>query len=187
MQANDLRKGTVIFYQGELYVCLDFHRGSPGNKRAFVQASFKGLTSGRTLQNKFASDEEFERATLDPRPCQYLYHDGEGYHFMDMVTYNSFALSDEMIGDNKFYLKESMELKIQFYDGNPVFPEFPKVMNLKVTEAPPGIRGDSVSNTLKPAVCETGLRVQVPLFINEGDEIRVNTETGEYSGRAEKS
>ena len=184
MQANDLRKGTVVFYQGDLYVCLDYRRGSPGNKRAFVQATFKGLKNGRTLQNKFASDEEFERAALDPKPCQYLYHDGEGYHFMDMESYNSFTLSDEMIGDNKYFLKETMEIKIQFYEGNPVLPEFPKVITLKVTEAPPGIRGDSVSNTLKSAVCETGLKVQVPLFIKEGDEVRVNTETGEYAGRA---
>jgi elongation factor P len=183
MEANDLRKGTVVLYQGELYVCLDFHRGSPGNKRAFVQASFKGLRNGRTFSNKFASDEEFERAALEPRPCQYLYKDGEGYHFMDMETYNSFQLSEEMLGDNRFYLKEQMEIKIQFFDGNPVLPEFPKAVTLKVTDAPPGIRGDSVSNTLKSAVCETGLKVQVPLFIQPGDEIRINTETGEYTGR----
>ena len=183
MQANDLRKGTIIFYQGDLYICLDYHRGSPGNKRAFVQATFKGLRNGRTIQNKFASDEEFERANLDPRQCQYLYHDAEGFHFMDMESYHSFSISDEMIGANKYYLRESMEIKIQFFEGNPVLPEFPKAVILKVTEAPPGIRGDSVSNTLKSAVCETGLRVQVPLFIKEGDMIRINTESGEYTGR----
>ena len=184
MEANDLRKGTVILYQGELYVCLDYHRGSPGNKRAFVQASFKGLTNGRTFQNKFASDQEFERATLDPRTCQYLYKDGEGYHFMDLGNYNSFALNDEMIGDTKYYLKENMEIIIQFYDSNPVVPQIPKVVVLKITEAPPWIKGDSVSNNMKPAVTETGLKVQVPIFIDEGTEVRVNTETGEYAGRA---
>lgn len=184
MEANDLRRGTVVRYQGELYVCLDFHRGSPGNKRAFVQASFKGLKNGRTFSNKFASDEEFERAILDVKPCQYLYHDGEGYHFMDMESYNSFTLNDEMIGDNKYFLKETMEIKINFYEGNPVLPEFPKSIVLKVTDAPPGIKGDSVSNTMKTAVCETGLKLQVPLFIKEGDEIKVNTETLEYGGRA---
>jgi elongation factor P len=183
MEANDLRKGTIIFYQGELYVCLDFHRGSPGNKRAFVQASFKGLTNGRTFQNKFASDEEFERAALDPKQCQYLYHDAEGFHFMDMESFHTFSISDEMIGDNKYYLREQMEIKIQFYEGNPVLPEFPKAIVLKVTDAPPGIRGDSVSNTMKTATCETGLKVQVPLFIKEGDMIRINTESGEYTGR----
>ena len=184
MEANDLRKGTIILYQGELYVCMDFHRGSPGNKRAFVQASFKGLNNGRSFQNKFASDEECQRANLDPKPCQYLYHDAEGFHLMHMQSYHTFAISDEMIGDNKHYLKEEMEIKIQFFEGNPVLPEIPKAVILKVTDAPPGIRGDSVSNTLKTAVCETGLKVQVPLFIKDGDMIRINTETGEYTGRA---
>ncbi len=183
MQANDLRKGTTVLYNKELYVVTDFHRGSPGNKRAFVQATLKGLTNGRSIQNKFASDEEFERAILEPHPCQYLYADGEGYHFMNMEDYQSFALSEDMIGDAKYYLKESMEIKIQFHEGKPVLPELPKVVTLKVTDSPPGIRGDSVSNNLKPAVCETGLKLQVPMFITEGNEIRVNTETGEYMGR----
>lgn len=183
MQANDLRKGTTVLFNKELYVVTDFHRGSPGNKRAFVQATLRGLTNGKTIQNKFASDEEFERAPLDPKPCQYLYHDGEGFHFMDMVTYNNFTLSDQMVGDAKYYLKEEMEIKINFYNDQPALPEFPKVVILKVIEAPPGIRGDSVSNTLKSAVCETGLKIQVPLFIKEGDRVRVNTETGEYGGR----
>ena len=184
MEANDLRKGSIILYQGELYVCLDFHRGSPGNKRAFVQASFKGLTNGRSFQNKFASDEECERAALEPKQCQYLYHDGEGYHFMDMETFNSFTLSEAALGDNKYYLKEQMEIKINFFQEQPALPEFPKVITLKVTEAPPWIKGDSVSNNMKPVVCETGLKVQAPIFISQGEEIRVNTETGEYAGRA---
>lgn len=184
MQANDLRKGTTVFYQGDLYVCLDYHRGSPGNKRAFVQATLKGLTNGRTLQNKFASDEEFERAALEPKACQYQYHDGEGYHFMEMVTYDSFTISEEMIGDGKYYLKEGMEIKIQFYNDKPVLPEFPKTVVLKITESPPWVKGDSVSNNTKPAVCESGLKIHVPIFISEGEEIVVNTETGEYKGRA---
>lgn len=183
MEANDLRKGTVVLYQGELYVCLDYHRGSPGNKRAFVQASFKGLTNGRTFSNKFASDEEFTRAPLESKQCQYQYHDAEGYHFMDMETYDSFTLSEAMLGDKKYYLKEQTEIKFQFFEGKPVLPEIPKAVTLVVTEAPPGIRGDSVSNTMKSAVCETGLRIQVPLFIAPGDVVRINTETGEYTGR----
>ena len=184
MQANDLRKGTTVLYNNELYVVTDFHRGSPGNKRAFVQATLRGLSNGKTIQNKFASDEEFERAQLDPKTCQYLYHDSEGYHFMDMESYNNFSISEQMIGDGKYYLKEQMEIKINFFQEQPAIPEFPKSIILKVTEAPPGIRGDSVSNTLKSAVCETGLKVQVPLFIKDGDMIKINTETGEYGGRA---
>ena len=183
MQANDLRKGTTIFYNNELYVVTDFHRGSPGNKRAFVQATFRGLTNGRTIQNKFASDEEFERAALDPRNCQYLYHDGEGYHFMDMENYNNFTLTEVMLGDSKYYLKEQMEIKIHFFNDLPAMPELPKTVVLKVTDSPPWVKGDSVSNNTKPAVCETGLKIQVPIFIGEGEEIKVNTETGEYIGR----
>lgn len=184
MQANDLRKGTTVLYKGELYVVTEYYRGSPGNKRAFVQATLRGLTNGKTIQNKFASDEEFERATFDPHPCQYLYKDAEGFHFMNMEDYQSFVLSEQMIGDSKYYLKEETEIKIDFYEGNPVFPQIPKVVTLKVTESPPWVKGDSVSNNLKPAVCETGLKVQVPIFINEGELIKVNTETGEYQGRA---
>ena len=184
MQANDLRKGTTVLYNRELYIVTDYHRGSPGNKRAFVQATLKGLSNGKTIQNKFASDDEFERAVFDPHPCQYLYADGEGYHFMNMEDYNSFVLSQDMIGDAKYYLKESMEIKIQFYQGKPVLPELPKVVTLKVTDSPPWVKGDSVSNNMKPAVCETGLKIHVPIFIDEGTEIKVNTETGEYTGRA---
>ena len=184
MQANDLRKGTTVLYNKELYICTDYHRGSPGNKRAFVQATLKGLTNGKTVQNKFASDEEFERAVFEPHQCQYLYKDDEGFHFMNMEDYNSFAISAELMGDLKYYLKENMEIKIDFYEGNPVLPQIPKGVILKVTDSPPGIKGDSVSNNLKPAVCETGLKLQVPMFIKEGDLIKVNTETGEYQGRA---
>ena len=184
MEANDLRKGTTVLYNNELYVVADFHRGSPGNKRAFVQATLRGLTNGKTIQNKFASDQEFERAVLDPRPCQYLYHDAEGHHFMDMENFHTFALNEDVTGDAKHYLKENMEIQIDFFGGNPVLPELPKVVVLKVTESPPWVKVDSVSNNMKPAVCETGLKIQVPIFIDEGTEIRVNTETGEYLGRA---
>ena len=184
MQANDLRKGTTIIYQSELYVVADFRHYTPGNKRGFVQATLKNLKNGKMIQNKFASDDSVDRAVLDPRPCQYLYHDDQGFHFMDLENYNNFPISNEVMGDLRFYLKENMELKIDFFDGKPVLPEVPKVVILKVTESPHWIKGDSVSNNMKPAVCETGLKIQVPIFIEEGTEIRVNTETGEYGGRA---
>ena len=103
---------------------------------------------------------------------------------MDMENYHSFALNEDILGDKRYYLKESMEIKIDFYEEKPIFPELPGIVVLKVTDAPPGVRGDSVSNTTKIAVCETGLKLNVPLFVSEGDEIKVNTETGEYVGRA---
>ena len=184
MTANDLRKGTTILFRNELYVVIDFRHYTPGNKRGFVQASIKSLTSGKIIQNRFSATEEVERAVLDPKQCQYLYHDDQGFHFMDMDDFHTFSLSDDVIGDNKFYLKENAEIKIDFYQGRPVLPEIPKSIVLKVTESPPWVKGDSVSNNLKPVVCETGLKVQVPIFIDEGTDIKINTESGEYQGRA---
>lgn len=184
MQANDIRKGTTLVFDQELYMVTDFRHYTPGNKRGFVQATMKNLKNGKILQNKFSSDDTVERAVLDPRPCQFLYQDAEGFHFMDMENYNSFALSEELVGDVKYYLKENMEIKIDFHEGKPVLPDRPKVVILKVTDSPPWIKGDSVSNNMKPAVCETGLKLQVPIFIEAGTEIKVNTDTGEYIGRA---
>lgn len=184
MQATEIRKGTTLLHQGELFIVTEFRHYTPGNKRGFVQATMKSLKSGKIIQYKYSSDDSVERAILDPRPCQYLYHDPEGYHFMDMQDYHSFALSEDLIGDAKFYLKDNMEIKIDFYDDKPVTPELPKVVVLKVTESPPWVKGDSVSNNMKPAVCETGLKIQVPIFVDEGTEIKVNTESGEYQGRA---
>lgn len=184
MQATDLRKGTAIFFQNEIYMVIDFRHYTPGNKRGFVQVSLKNLKTGKILQNKFASDDSVDRAVLEAKACQYLYHDDHGFHFMEMENYHSFMLGDDLIGDGKFYLKENTELKILFDGEIPVQPEFPKTVVLKVTESPPWVKGDSVSNNMKPAVCETGLKIQVPIFVQEGTEIIVNTETGEYGGRA---
>ncbi len=184
MKANDIRKGSTIVFQNELYLVTEFRHYTPGNKRGFVQATMKSLKTGKIISNKFSSDDPIDRAILDPRPCQFLYKDHEGYHFMDMETYQNFALSEEMMGDGKFYLKDNMELKIDFHDGKPLVPELPKTVVLKITEAPPWVKGDSVSNNMKPAICETGLKVYVPIFIDEGTDIKVNTDTGEYTGRA---
>jgi len=184
MQATDLRRGTTIIYDNELYVVIDFEHRTPGNLRAFVRVSLKNLKNGRIVQNRFASTDNVERDSLDTKKCQFLYHDDQGFHFMEMDSYESFALQDDMIGDQKYYLVENMEINIDFYEGRPVLPEFPKNVILKVVESPPWVKGDSVSNALKPAVCETGLKVQVPLFIDEGTMIKISTETGAYLGRA---
>ena len=184
MKANDIRRGTTLEYQNDIFVVTDFRHYTPGNKRGFVQATMKSLKSGKVIQNKFSSDDDVERAILDPQTCQFLYKDAQGYHFMDMESYQNFALSEDMIGDSKYYLKENMELKIHFHQGKAVMPELPKTVILKVTEAPPWVKGDSVSNNMKPAVCETGLKIQVPIFIDEGTDIKVNTDSGEYTGRA---
>ncbi len=184
IQARDAKKGAIVIYQNEMQLITEATHRTPGNLRAFYQITLKNLKNGRIIQSRFSPDEALERVSLDPKQCQFLYRDDLGYHFMDMETYHSFPLSEELLGDKKFYLKEGMEIKIDFYEEKPVFPELPGIVELKVTEAPPGVRGDSVSNTVKVAVCETGLKISVPLFIDEGTVVRVNTDTGEYVGRA---
>ena len=184
MQARDAKKGAIVLHQKEMHLVTEATHRTPGNLRAFFQITLKNLKNGRIVQTRFAPDEPLERISLDPKQCQFLYKDDMGYHFMDMEQYHSFMLTEEILGDKKYYLKESMEIKIDFYEDKPIFPELPGIVVLKVTEAPPGVRGDSVSNTVKVAVCETGLKVNVPLFIDEGTLIKVNTETGEYVGRA---
>ncbi|MDD5217609.1 MAG: elongation factor P [Candidatus Omnitrophica bacterium] len=184
MQATDLRKGTTIVFRNDLWVITEFAHRTPGNLRAFVQVTMKNLKNGKLVQERFASTDTVDRAIFDPHPCQYLYHDAEGYHFMQMEDYQSFSMSEQALGDMKYYLKENMEIKIDFFEGRPLMPEIPKVVILKVTESPPWVKGDSVSNNLKPAVCETGLKVMVPIFIDAGTDIKINTETGEYTGRA---
>lgn len=184
MQAKDVKKGSAVIYQNEIHLATEVVHRTPGNLRAFFQITLKNPKTGRIIQSRFSPDEDLPRVVLDPKMCQFLYKDGEGYHFMDMESYHSFTLSESALGDKRFYLKENMEIRIDFHEEKPVFPEIPSMVTLKVTEAPPGIKGDSVSNTTKPAVCETGLKVNVPLFVNEGDEIKINTETGDYAGRA---
>ena len=183
MQANDLRPGAAILLNGQIYLVTDFRHHTPGNKRAFIQTTLKELKSGKIIQQKFSSAESVEEAHLDSKKVQYLYHDQEGYHFMDLEDYHSFTLHDDVIGDKKYYLKENDEAAIDFHDGNPVMVEVPNHVFLKVTESPPWVKGDSVSNNMKPAVCETGLKIQVPIFLKEGEVIKVDTRTGEYLGR----
>jgi elongation factor P len=184
IQATQIRRGMTILFQDEIHVVLDQRHYTPGNKRGFVQATLRNLKSGKILQNKFSSEDRVERAPLEPRAVQYLYRDNLGFHFMDLQDYHTFPFSDEVVGERKYYLKENMELELLFHEGRPVGIQLPKTVILKVTESPPWIKGDSVTSNTKPAVCETGLKIQVPLFVEQGTEIKVNTETGEYIARA---
>lgn len=183
MQANDLRPGTAIELNRELYIVTDFHHHTPGNKRAFIQVTLRSVKTGKIIDQKFSSTEPVTEAQLDSKKTQYLYHDQSGYHFMDLEDYHTFAISDAVIGDKKYYLKENDEVTMEFHEGNPVSVDVPNHIFLKVIDSPPGVKGDSVSNHLKPAVTETGLKVQVPMFIQEGTIIKVDTRTGTYLGR----
>jgi elongation factor P len=183
LQATRLRKGMLIKVEQNLLRILEIHHITPGNKRGHVLAKMRDIRSGRLMDNKFRAEDDVERATLDEHEMQFLYRDGDLFYFMNMETYEQVHLSAEVLGDNALYLLPEAIIKVEFYDVEPVGIELPLTVDLKVTETVPGIKGATASAQIKPATLETGLVVNVPSFINEGDVVRVNTETGEYLGR----
>jgi elongation factor P len=183
IQATRLRKGMLIKYENNLFRILDLHHITPGNKRAHVLCKMRDIRSGRLVDNKFRSEDDVERATLDEHEMQFLYKDGDVFHFMNTESYEQTHLSAEVLGDSALYLLPDALIKVEFYETEPVGIELPLTVDLKVTDTVPGIKGATASAQIKPATMQTGLVVNVPSFINTGDVIRINTETGEYLGR----
>jgi elongation factor P len=183
LQATRLRKGHLIKVENDLFRILELHHLTPGNKRAHIQVRMRNIRTGTLADQKFRAEEDVERATLDEREMQYLYNDGDSFYFMDTATYEQIHISAEALGDSKDYLIPEMTIRVEFYDVEPVGIELPPTVDLVVKETVPGIKGATASAQVKPARLETGLVVQVPPFVNEGDRIRINTETGEYQGR----
>jgi elongation factor P len=184
LQATRLKKGMLINADGNLFRVLDVMHVTPGNLRGFVRVKLRNIRNGTLADQKLRSEDSVERATLDERQMQYLYHEGDEYHFMDTSSYEQVQISSEALGDSVNYLKAEMTIQVEFYGEEPVGIELPQTVDLKVTDTVPGIKGATASAQVKPATLETGLVVQVPPFVNEGDLIRVNTETGEYLSRA---
>ena len=174
----------LIKIDADLYRALDVQHVTPGNLRGFVRVKMRNIRSGVLADNRFRSEDQVERAVLDEREMQYLYQDGDDYYFMDIVTFDQIHISSEALGDSVNYLKPEMTIQVEFYGTEPVGIELPQTVDLKVTDTVPGIKGATASNQIKPATLETGVVVNVPPFINTGDVIRVNTETGEYLSRA---
>ena len=184
LQATRLKKGMLINADGNLFRVLDVMHVTPGNLRGFVRVKMRNIRNGTLADQKLRSEDSVERATLDERQMQYLYHEGEDYHFMDTSSYEQIHISSEALGDSVNYLKPEMTIQVEFYGEEPVGIELPQTVDLKVMDTAPGIKGATASAQVKPATLETGLVVQVPPFVNNGDFIRVNTETGEYLSRA---
>lgn len=184
IQATRLRKGMLIKLGADLFRVLDLQHFTPGNKRGFVQSRLRNVRSATLSDHKFRSEDNVERATLDEREMQYMYSDGDSYYFMDTGTFEQIHISSEALGDSVSYLIPEMLIRVEFYGTEPVGIELPQTVDLEVRDTPPAIKGATASAQLKPATLETGLVVQVPPFINAGDRIRVNTETGEYQSRA---
>ena len=174
----------MLIKQGhDLFRIMDLHHLTPGNKRAHIQARMRNIRTGSLADHKFRAEEDVERAVLDERQMQYLYTDGNHYYFMDTSTYEQIHISAEAMGDSKDYLIADAIIRVEFYDVEPVGIELPQTVDLVVKETVPGIKGATASAQVKPATLETGLVIQVPPFVNEGDRVRVNTETGEYQAR----
>jgi len=184
IQATRLRKGMLIKVDAGLFRILDLHHLTPGNKRAHIQVRMRNIRTMSLADHKFRAEEDVERAVLDEREMQYLYNDGDHFYFMDTATYDQIHISAEALGDSKDYLIPDAVIRVEFYDTEPVGIELPPTVDLVVKETVPGIKGATASAQVKPATLETGLVIQVPPFVNEGDKVRVNTETGEYQSRA---
>ncbi|MEE8359447.1 MAG: elongation factor P [Candidatus Omnitrophota bacterium] len=181
---NDLRNGLVIKINGELYTVIQFQHIKPGKGGAFVRTKLKSLKRGTLIDRTFREVEQIEVAFIEEKKLQYLYHDDGTYNFMDTETYDQFHIDKNIIGDGINYLKENLDISVYTYDGEIISVFLPASVELEVTETEQGIRGDTARSGNKPALVETGLRVSVPLFINTGDIIRIDTRTGKYTGRA---
>ncbi len=184
IDVNDLRKGVTFELDNKLYKVLDYHHQKPGRGNATIRIKAVDLRSGTTLEKTFQSGDRVQDVRLDFHNVQYLYTDGEFFHFMDLETYDQPAIQAAMIGDSAGFLKEGLEAKLTFYQDKPLDIELPLSVDLKVTQADVAVRGDTATGVTKKVTTETGLQVQVPNFINEGDTIRVDTRTGAYVTRA---
>ena len=182
--ANDLRKGQAIKYNGNVAIVLELQHRTPGNLRAFVQAIIRYINTGKSADVRFGSTDKVELVDVNRQTLEFSYKDNTGYHFMDPDTYDTITLNDNLLGEAKEYLVENLKVEVLSVEGRPAQVELPSSVQLKVVEAPEGLRGDTASNVTKPAVLETGKTVNVPLFIQEGETVKIDTRTGAYMGRA---
>ena len=182
--ANDLRRGMAIKYNGNPAIVLEVHHRTPGNLRAFVQAIIRYINTGKSADVRFSSTDKVELVEIERKQLDFSYTDRDEYHFMDPETYETITLQESLIGDAKAYLVENLSVQVLYAEGKPVQVELPASVNLKVVESAEGVRGDTASNVTKPAKLETGKTINVPLFIKEGETIKIDTRTGAYMGRA---
>jgi elongation factor P len=182
--ANDLRRGMAINYNGDIAVVLDSQHRTPGNLRAFVQATLRSIRTGKSSDVRFSSTEKIEVVPMMTKKMDFSYKDGEDYVFSDPETYETVTLSPEIVGDSKNYLVENGGITVTFVDDKAVSIELPSSVVLTVSDAPEGVRGDSANNVQKAVTMETGITIQVPLFIKTGEKLKIDTRTGKYMERA---
>jgi elongation factor P len=184
ISSTQMRPGMVIKFNNELHSVFSVAHRTPGNLRGFVQAKMRNLRSGNMTEHRFSSEDKVEKAQLDQIDMEYLYDDGEYFYFMNTENYEQMHLTKDLLGEATNYLIPQLKVVVEFHEGKPISVELPATVDLTVVETEPGLKGATVSNVTKPAKMETGLVVQVPPFITEGEKIRVNTAEGTYQERA---
>jgi len=184
MKATQIRKGNIVRIDGTLYKIMSMDHVTPGKGRAHIQTKMRSLREGTQTEKRFRSDEDIEKVMIETKEMQYLYNDGNGYHFMDTTTYDQVQLSADTLGNAVQYLIPDSTLNLEWFEGDAIGVDLPPMVELKVIETPPGVKDATASAQRKPAKMETGLVVQVPAFINEGEVIRINTTDASYSERA---
>lgn len=186
MKANDLKPGMAVQMDGKLLVCVKTEHVKPGKGPAYVQARLRDVANGGYVQKRLGSSDTIEGTTLDRRQAEYLYEDGDGFVFMDTESFDQFTLNADVAGDAMLYLRPNAQTDMLFHNDNPILVELPSSVELTISECEPGVKGATVTNVLKEAVCETGLKTRVPGFIEAGETIKVNTEDGSYMSRAKE-
>lgn len=184
ISTNQFKTGMALVIEGELYILVDFEHVKPGKGAAFVRVKLRSKKTGNILQRTYDGGEKFEDAFIEKKTVQFLYRSGEEYHFMDLKSYDPLVFRANELGDSANYLTENMELRADLHGAKLVGVELPTTVTLKIAESDPGLKGDSSKSSMKPAVLESGLKINVPLFVGPGDSIKVDTRTGEYAGRA---
>ena len=182
--ATQLRPGMIIKHNNDLHSVFSVEHRTPGNLRAFIQAKLRNLRTGAMFEHRFRSPDPIEKVNVDEENMEFLYSDGDDYYFMNTENYEQMHLTKELLGDAVGYLVPQLKVAVEFYEGKPISVELPATVDMTVVETEPGMKGASVSNVTKPAKLETGLVVQVPPFITEGEKVRVNTAEGTYLERA---
>ena len=184
VSAGDFKNGITIEYEGGVWQIIEFQHVKPGKGAAFVRTKLKNIISGGVVETSFRPTDRFENAIIDRKDMQYLYNDGDFYYFMDNETFEQVALTKDQIGDTLKFVKENEICKLCSYKGNVFSVEPPLFVELEITDTEPGFKGNTATGATKPAIVETGAQIAVPLFVNQGDRVRIDTRTGEYMQRA---
>ena len=184
ISTNQFKTGMALVIDGELYILIEFQHVKPGKGAAFVRTKLRSIKTGNVLQRTYDGGEKFQDAFIEKKQVQFQYKAGEEFHFMDLQSYDPMVFQEKDLGDSAYYLTDNMEVRAELYEGKLVGLELPTTVVLKIADSEPGLKGDTSKSAMKPAVLETGLKINVPLFVGPGDAVKVDTRTGEYAGRA---